>query len=188
MEDVAKATVSGFDTGLFERDSNPWSSGAGGGPLGNLTRDIAGLQERGSLQAQLAGMGITGDALAALLAQGSNTDISSLIQSGQVSQFAALFNQRAALQGSVGAAAGQQAFGAQYAESLREQQSATAVARATQTEITRLNTQMARQAAALERMERNGPERTGDAVGRRINDSSAGAQQDNRNRVGARPR
>ena len=186
MEDVAKATVSGFDTGLFERDSNPWSSGAGGGPIGNLTKDIAGLQERGSLQAQLAGMGISGDALAALLAQGSNTDISSLIQSGQVSQFAALFNQRAALQGSVGAAAGQQAYGAQFAAADRITQVLSADLRRTEAQLAKQTGRLEKMQAALERMERDAPERTGDAVGRRINDSSAGAQQDNRNRVGAR--
>jgi hypothetical protein len=131
-------------------------------------------------------MGISGDALAALLAQGSNTDISSLIQSGQVSQFAALFNQRAALQGSVGAAAGQQAYGAQFAAADRITQVLSADLRRTEAQLAKQTGRLEKMQAALERMERDAPERTGDAVGRRINDSSAGAQQDNRNRVGAR--
>lgn len=184
MEAVARATVSGFDTGLFERDSNVWAAGAGGGPLANLTRDIAGLQERGALQSQLAGMGLSGDALAALLGQGSNSDISSLIQSGQVSQYAALFNQRAALQGSVGAAAGQLAFGAEFKDQSKALREATRAQGETQMSILRMETQLARTQAALERMERNAPERTGAEVGRVINGAASSGQRDRRNRTG----
>lgn len=115
MSEVAQATVSGFNTGLFAKDSNPWAAGAGGGALANLTRDIAGLNERSALQTQLAGMGLSGDALAALLSEGTNADISGLINSGQVSQYASLYAQRASLQSSVGAAGGQAAYGSQYA-------------------------------------------------------------------------
>jgi hypothetical protein len=187
MADVAKSTVAGFNTGLFERDSNVWAAGSGGGAVANLTRDIAGLQQRGALQSQLAGLGLSGDALAALLAQGDNADIAALIQSGQVGQYAELFNQRAALQGSVGAAAGQQAFGQQYAAALSEQRAAVAVARSTEQQIVKLNGQMARTTAALERMEASAPERTGAEVGRVINDGAATAQRNrNGNRSGAR--
>lgn len=188
MADVAESTVAGFSTGLFERDSNVWASGAGGGPLANLNRDIAGLQERGALQSQLSGMGLTGDALAALLAQGDNADISSLIQSGQVSQYASLYAQRAALQSSVGAAAGQQAYGSQYASALKEQQAAVAVARSTELQIIKLNSEMAQARAALERMERNGPERTGAAVRGGVDQMAADAQRNrnNKNRPGVR--
>jgi hypothetical protein len=187
MADVAKSTVAGFNTGLFDRDSNVWAAGSGGGAVANLTRDIAGLQQRGELQSQLAGLGLSGDALAALLAQGDNADIAALIQSGQVGQYAELFNQRAALQGSVGAAAGQQAFGQQYAAALSEQRAAVAVARSTEQQILKLNGQMARTTAALERMEASAPERTGAEVGRVINDGAATAQRNrNGNRSGAR--
>jgi hypothetical protein len=187
MADVAKSTVAGFNTGLFERDSNVWAAGSGGGAVANLTRDIAGLQQRGALQSQLAGLGLSGDALAALLAQGDNADIAALIQSGQVGQYAELFNQRAALQGSVGAAAGQQAFGQQYAAALSEQRAAVAVARSTEQQIVKLNGQMARTTAALERMEASAPERTGAEVGRVINGGAATAQRNrNGNRSGAR--
>jgi hypothetical protein len=186
MADVAKSTVAGFNTGLFERDSDVWAAGSGGGAVANLTRDIAGLQQRGALQSQLAGFGLSGDALAALLAQGNNADIAALIQSGQVGQYAELFNQRAALQGSVGAAGAQSAFGDNYAAALKEQQAAVAVARSTEQQIAKLNGQMARTTAALERMERNAPERTGAEVGRVINDTAASAQRDRNNRTGAR--
>jgi hypothetical protein len=187
MAGVAKSTVAGFNTGLFERDSNVWAAGSGGGAVANLTRDIAGLQQRGALQSQLAGLGLSGDALAALLAQGDNADIAALIQSGQVGQYAELFNQRAALQGSVGAAAGQQAFGQQYAAALSKQRAAVAVARSTEQQIVKLNGQMARTTAALERMEASAPERTGAEVGRVINDGAATAQRNrNGNRSGAR--
>jgi hypothetical protein len=122
MADVASATTSGFNTGLFAKDSNPWAAGAGSGALFNLNKDIAGLNDRGGMQSQLAGMGLSGDALAALLGEGSNTDIASLISTGQVGQYADLYAQRSALQGSVGSAAGQQAYGQQYAAADRAAQ------------------------------------------------------------------
>lgn len=188
MDEVAKATVSGFNSGLFDQSSNPWSSGAGAGPLFNLNKDIAGLQERAGLQEQLAALGLTGDALGALLAQGSNADIAGMIQRGEIAQYASQYQTRASLQGSVGGRGGELAFGAEFAAQSKELQAATAAQRETARTIQRMEAQLARTQAALERMERNGPERTGDAVGRVINDSSAGAQQDSRNRVGARPR
>jgi hypothetical protein len=186
MESVAKATVSGFDTGLFERDSDVWAAGAGGGWLSNLSRDISGLQERGALQSQLAGLGLSGDALAALLGQGSNADISALISSGQVSQYAALFNQRAALQGSVGAAAGQQAYGAQFASADADRRVMVAELRATQQASAAMERRMASMQAALERMERTGPERTGAAVRKGVDGLAADGQRDKKNRTGAR--
>ena len=156
MESVAKATVSGFDTGLFERGQR---GVAGGGPIANLVKDIGGLEQRGALQNQLAGMGLSGDALAALLEQGSNSDIAGLIQSGQVAQYAALFNQRAALQGSVGAAAGQQAYGAQFAAESKVLGQMEATAARQERQLIRLNAELARTTAAVERMERTAPER-----------------------------
>ena len=156
MESVAKATVSGFDTGLFERGQR---GVAGGGPIANLVKDIGGLEQRGALQNQLAGMGLSGDALAALLEQGSNSDIAGLIQSGQVAQYAALFNQRAALQGSVGAAAGQQAYGAQFAAESKVLGQMEATAARQERQLIRLNAELARTTAAVERVERTAPER-----------------------------
>lgn len=182
MESVAKATVSGFDTGLFERDSDVWAAGAGGGWLSNLSRDISGLQERGALQSQLAGLGLSGDALAALLGQGSNADISSLIASGQVSQYASLFNQRAALQGSVGAAAGQQAYGAQFAAADRQTRVLESALRQTNLELTGVRGDLARLERAVER----GARESGAEVGRVINGAASNGQRDKKNRTGAR--
>lgn len=182
MESVAKATVSGFDTGLFERDSDVWAAGAGGGWLSNLSRDISGLQERGALQSQLAGLGLSGDALAALLGQGSNADISALISSGQVSQYASLFNQRAALQGSVGAAAGQQAYGAQFAAADRQTQVLESALRQTNLELTGVRGDLARLERAVER----GARESGAEVGRVINGAASNGQRDKKNRTGAR--
>lgn len=184
MADVAQATISGFNTGLFDRDSDPWAAGAGGGWMSNLTRDIAGLQERSGLQSQLAGFGLSGDALAALLGQGSNADISSLISSGQVSQYAALYNQRAALQGSVGQQAGLAAFGQQQAEALAEQKAATAILRATQMATIGLQSRMSAMQAALERIDRDLPERTGASVGREVRGAATDGKRDNKARGG----
>lgn len=105
MDSIAQGTISGFNTNLFDQSSNPWGDGAGGGPLHNLNKDIAGLGERDALQQQLAALGLTGDAASALLSQGSNADISALIARGEVGQYASLYAQRASLQGSVGGAA-----------------------------------------------------------------------------------
>lgn len=176
MADVAQATTSGFNTGLFERDSNPWAAGSGGGPLANLTRDIAGLNERSSLQSQLAGAGLSGDALAALLGQGSNSDLSALLSSGQASQYAALYAQRAALQGSVGAAAGQQAYGREYAASDR-------VAQASMAEQRQMNAHLSNVQATLD-------EHTAllATVGDRAGSSAASAVQNGGNRAARRRR
>lgn len=146
MADVAKGTIAGFSTGLFAKDSNPWAAGAGGGAISNLTRDIAGLGERSALQSQLSGMGLSGDALAALLSEGTNANISSLISSGQVGQYADLYAQRAALQGSTGSAAGQMAYGSQYA-------AADQAARASLGELQRVNTNLAGLTGRLTAME-----------------------------------
>ncbi len=181
MSDVAQSTTSGFNTGLFERDSNPWAAGSGGGWLSNLTRDINGLNERSALQSQLAGAGLSGDALAALLAQGSNADLTALVQSGQAQQYAALFNQRAALQGSVGAAGGQLAYGSQYASAQRAEATAAATLAATQQQTAQLASQLSKVQAAVERMTNETPDRTGEAVGRVINDGAAKAQRNKKN-------
>lgn len=156
MADVAKATVSGFNTGLFDRGQR---GQGGGGPLGNLTKDIAGLEQRASLQQQLAGLGISGDALAALLAEGSNADLAGIIASGQAPAVAAAYEQRAALQQSVGSMGGQLAYGEQFAaaDALREQMAAAS--RVTERELVRLNAELVRNTAAIERVERTAPER-----------------------------
>jgi hypothetical protein len=161
MSDVAKSTVAGFNTGLFERGERGLG---GGGPLANLKKDIAGLEQRAGLQQQLAGLGISGDALAALLSEGSNADLAGIIESGQAPAIAAAYEQRAALQQSVGGMGGQLAYGEQFAaaDALREQM--VADARMTERQLTRLNAEMVRVTAAIERMNREAPDRFAQGV------------------------
>lgn len=173
MSDVAKATVSGFSTGLFERSSNPWAPGAGGSPLGNVNNDIAGLQERANLQAQLAGMNISGDAIAAILSEGDNADIAGLIASGQVQQLAAAIDIRTALQGSVGQQGANAAYGQQYAAADSAYRAQLVETQKTNSQIGNLQAQMTRVAAAVEKFNQDGPERTGAAVRRATDDRAA---------------
>ena len=182
MSDLAQATVAGFSTGLFERDSNVWAAGAGGGALFNLNRDIAGLQERSGLQTQLAGLNLTGDALGTLLSDaqgpGGNAELARMIQSGEIGQYAALYAQRAALQQSVGAAAGQQAYGAPYA-------AAEAQAKAALAEQQQTNHQLANLNGRLERMERalaDVPERIGSSTGSAVRGEAVKGHRDRKNR------
>lgn len=177
MADVAQGTISGFNTGLFDKASNPWAASSGG-PLGNLGADIAGLEARGALQAQLAAAGLSGDALAAVLSEGSNAQLQTILSSGTAAQVNAAFNQRAALQGSVGGAAGQLAFGADFAAASAAANASLAVQQQMEIQLAGLNGQVARNTAALERMERTGPERTGDAVGDAINGAASKAHRD----------
>lgn len=188
MDEVAKATISGFNTGLFDRDSNAWAAGSGGGPLFNLNKDIAGLRERAGLQEQLAALGLTGDALGALLGQGTNADIAGMIQRGEIGQYASDYQTRASLQGSVGGRAGDMAFGAEFKAQSKELQAATNAQRETAQTIQRMEKQLAKTQAALERMERTAPERTGDRVGQVINSGAAKSQREKKTRTGVKQR
>lgn len=165
MSDVARATTAGFSTGLFERDSNPWAAGSGGGPLANLTRDISGLEERGALQQQLAGLGISGDALAAILGEGTNADIAGIIANGTAASIAAAFNQRAALQDSVGAAGGQAAYGAQSAAAEQARLREFAELQAQSNVLRGIESRMGNMEAQIAQLNADGPERTGVAAG-----------------------
>lgn len=182
MSDLAQATVSGFNTGLFDKSSDPWAAGAGGGPIANLLSDIAGLNQRQGLQSQLAGMGLSGETLAALLSQGSNSDISALIASGQVGQYASLYAQRSALQGSVGGFAGQAAYGSEYKAAREDYRAQTAVLQATQLEIIKFNTKLER----VESLLAKAPDSTGAAVGREINSAAAQGQRQRERQGGGR--
>lgn len=169
MSSLAEATVSGFNTGLFERDSYPWGAGAGGGPLANLNRDIAGLEERAGLQAQLAGMGLSGDALAALLSQAQGAEgnalIAGMIQRGEIGQYATDYQRRADLQGTVGQQGANDAYGREAAAARAYEQKALAAFERTQAEMGSLRAAQERTAAAVEQINQDGPERTGDRVG-----------------------
>lgn len=149
MADVSKTTVSGFNTSVFDSSSrSPWGAGAGSGPLFNLRRDISGLQERSELQSQLGGL--RGEALAAVLS-GTNADISGLISRGELGQFAELFNQRSSLQASVGATAGQMAFGGEFAAARANQAAATAAAQETNLRLIGVEDELRRHTELLEK-------------------------------------
>lgn len=120
MERAGSGATAGFRSGLFGSQQHGLWTGPGGGSSGSswmsaLMGDISGLQERGGLIQMLAGQGVTGSALEALLSEGSNSDISGLLGSGQAGQFAAMFAQREALQAAVSTQAGQAAYGPQFA-------------------------------------------------------------------------
>lgn len=166
MADLAAATTSGFQTGLFATQEipgdAPWSAGARGprtqgGWLENLTADIAGLRERDALQNQLASAGLSGSALAAALSQAQgaegNAQLQALISSGQVGQFAALFAEREALTASVGRGAGQIAYGAIEREQQQELLKQTDELRQVKAEV-----------QALRNDQKHGPERVGAAA------------------------
>lgn len=179
MADVAQATVAGFSTGLFDNNANP---------LANLTKDIAGLQVRQTLQTQLVGMGLSEDALAALLSQAQgtrgNTQIANLINGGQIPQYEQLYNQAAALRSSVGAYGAQAAFGKQQEAALTEQREATSAARGTQMAMVTLNSRMERVEQHLEQMNNDGPERTGTATARALDNVAADATRNGGSRGG----
>lgn len=120
MERVGDAATAGFQSKLFGGDQQRglWTGSGGGSGSGwrdALTSDIAGLDERQGLIAQLTAAGLSGGALEALLSEGTNSDITSLLQSGEVGDYAALYAQREAKTGSVSAAAGTAAYGTEFA-------------------------------------------------------------------------
>lgn len=120
MDRIGDAATSQFRSGLFGGDAKQQHGLSVGDPgasgwQGALGADIAGLQERQGLIGQLSAQGITGSALEALLGQGSNADISTLLAGGQAGQYAAMFAQREALTGQVGRAAGVAGYGSDMA-------------------------------------------------------------------------
>lgn len=188
MDAVAQGTISGFNSGLFDQSSNPWAKGAGSGPLFNLNKDIAGLQERGALQQQLAALGLSGDAMGALLTQGSNSQISALIASGQVGQYASAYQQRASLQGTVGEAGAGFAHGAELArQQAALDQTAAGVrdlngtVRDLTKTVERLERQAEKREAAAERRAERQADRTGKAVGAAVGGSAVKGHQDKKN-------
>ena len=180
---VAQGTVSGFNSGLFDKSANPWAAGAGAGPLFNLNKDIAGLEERAALQEQLKGLGLTGNAAGALLTQGSNADIQALISSGGVGQYASDFARRESLQATVGADGGNLAHG----QALHEANRAASEAAATVARIEDLlKQQEARREQRIDTREQrraereaSNAERAGEAFGHAVNGAVANAARNN---------
>ena len=111
---------------------NPWVSSGdrASGILAGLRADIAKANLTRALGAQLAGAGITGDALASLYEAGpvGMQAIAGLGASG-MAQYQALFNERAALAAAASSAGSGQAYGAQIAVLQAEVNRLTVVAK-----------------------------------------------------------
>jgi hypothetical protein len=185
MADAGKNTLSTLGLDLWDRSSNPWEQGAGSGALWSLTRANMGLEDRISLQDQLADLGLSGDALSQLLT-GTNADISGMIQRGEIGQYAALFAQYQSLSGTAASQAGQFAYGAQHAAAETDRRAQVAALQSTERLTQRMEQRLARVENALTEISRNAPERTGNAVGRVINSAATEAHRDRVNRTGAR--
>ncbi|WP_294567621.1 phage tail tape measure protein [uncultured Arthrobacter sp.] len=199
MENLASATTASFRTGLFDSqteeiagDSNIWGAGAQGprtvttgGWMQNLSTDIAGLQERATLQSALAAAGLTGPALEAALTEGSNADLSSLLASGGVSTFQSQYNQRQALIGTVGAAGAESVYGGQmkdagavFAEQKAELVEIKAELRMLNKEQRQREAAKERREAARARREERNADRTGEATAAALDGASTKAHRD----------
>jgi hypothetical protein len=181
MADAGKNTLSTLGLDLWDKSSSPWEQGAGSGALWSLTRANMGLENRISLQEQLAALGLSGDALSQLLT-GTNADISGMIQRGEIGQYAALFTQYQSLSGAASSQAGQLAYGAQHAAAETDRKVQVAALQATERHTQRMERQLANMQAALAEIARNAPERTGAAVGSAIDRSVTGIYRDNKRR------
>lgn len=122
MERAGASATAGYRNKLFSDSAAAQQSGlrvgpneqaGGGGWRSALTGDISGLNERSALIAQLKAAGLSGSAMEALLAEGTNDDVRGMIARGEIAEYARMFAEREALQGSVSAQAGYAAYGAQ---------------------------------------------------------------------------
>ncbi|WP_181312461.1 hypothetical protein [Nocardioides campestrisoli] len=173
MDEVGQASVAGFNSDLWSGDM--WAAGAGD-PFAAVLADIAGLDQRDRLQDQLAGLGITGDALATLLSQAEgpegNARLAALIESGRAGELQGLLNLRADRRASVALEAGRYAHGA-------EQDAAAAEVRVLQTKYDQGLLVTERMVAQLELITRQlaaAPEATGTAVALPLKTSARNAQ------------
>lgn len=184
MDQAGQNTLSNFGLDLFKKDSsNPWAANSGSSPLSNLSTVNAGLTERIGLQGQLAALGLSGDALSELL-KGDNVDIAGMIQRGEIGQYATDYAQFQSLSATASQQAGQAAYGQQFAaaerdnrmmqdamfKQLQEFQKHTGA-------ITRLEGAQQRMATQIERLNADGPERTGAAVRKSVDDMAADGQR-----------
>lgn len=128
MVDTVKANMDRLGTAATAAFQSPLFSGSqqrglfvGGdsssGWRGALEGDIAGLQERSSIIASLSdpSLGLSPQALEALLGQADNAQIQAMLAAGEVDDYAALFAERARLTGEVSTQAGMAGYGQEYA-------------------------------------------------------------------------
>lgn len=111
MSDVRSATSSRFQADLFGT-SNIWSSNSGSAQ--SAVSDIsAQLRERIELQRKLAKAGLTGRALADVLAQGDNDDLRALLAGGGLKQLQRDYREMVRLERRAGNRAADLAYGKQ---------------------------------------------------------------------------
>lgn len=122
MERTGASATAGYRRNLFSDTAAAKASGLSVGPNAQptgsgwrsaLTTDITGLNDRSALIAQLKAAGLSGSAMEALLAEGTNDDVRGMIARGEIAEYAKLFADREALQGAVSTQAAQAAYGAQ---------------------------------------------------------------------------
>ncbi len=120
MDRLGNAAVAGFDSPLFNKNSQQhglWTGGtAASGWRGALEGDIAGLRDRSSIITQLSdpSLGLSPQALEALLGQADNAQIRDLLAAGEVDDYATLFGERARLRGEVSGQAGMAGYGQEW--------------------------------------------------------------------------
>lgn len=121
MDRLGTAATAAFQSPLFSSTSQQRGLFVGGdsssGWRGALEGDIAGLQERSSIITSLSdpSLGLSPQALEALLGQASNEQIQAMLAAGEVNDYAALFAERARLTGEVSTQAGMAGYGEEYA-------------------------------------------------------------------------
>jgi hypothetical protein len=125
MHQLSTSVQDNLRTDLFGT-SNPWTSMYGGtspaGVMGTLRGDNADIRSEIAAINTLKAKGLTGDALAAVLAQGGleGAKAFAALPAKDLAAYERLFNQRARLLHSVGSLAGSAAYGGRISEEAKE--------------------------------------------------------------------
>lgn len=120
MDRLGTAATAAFQSPLFSSTQQRGlfvGGDSSSGWRGALEGDIAGLQERSSIITSLSdpSLGLSPQALEALLGQADNAQIQAMLAAGEVDDYAALFAERARLTGEVSTQAGMAGYGQEYA-------------------------------------------------------------------------
>lgn len=120
MDRLGTAATAAFQSPLFSSTQQRGlfvGGDSSSGWRGALEGDIAGLQERSSIITSLSdpSLGLSPQALEALLGQADNAQIQAMLAAGEVDDYAALFAERLRLTGEVSTQAGMAGYGQEYA-------------------------------------------------------------------------
>lgn len=125
MHQLSSSVQDGLRTDLFTA-TDPWSSRYGGtspaGVMGTLRGDNANIRAEIAAIKALKNKGVTGDALAAILAQGGleGAKAFAALSAKDLAAYERLFNQRAHLLSTVGSLAGSAAYGSRVSAETKE--------------------------------------------------------------------